>query len=41
MKSISEMNIGELAAFVCSELLKKGIECVLSGGACVSVFSKK
>lgn len=40
MKPIVEMNIGELAAYVCSHLAKQGIEVVLSGGACVSIYSK-
>lgn len=33
------MNIGELAAFVCSHLRGEGIEVVLTGGACVAVYS--
>jgi hypothetical protein len=40
MKSISMMNIGELAAFVCSHLESKGIKVTLSGGACVSIYSR-
>jgi hypothetical protein len=39
MKSIKEMTQGELAAFVQSHLRKKGIDAVLSGGACVSIYS--
>ena len=39
MKNIEEMNIGELAAYVCSHLRSQGIKCVLSGGACVSIYS--
>ena len=39
MKPVSGMTIGELAAFVCSHLKKKGIEVVLSGGACVSIYT--
>jgi len=39
MKEIRDMTIGELAAYVCSHLFSKGIKCVLSGGACVSIYS--
>lgn len=39
MKPISEMSLGELAAFVCSHLLKYGINVVLSGGACVTIYT--
>ena len=34
------MNIGELAAFVCSHLKKHDINVVLSGGACVAVHAQ-
>ncbi|NKB65809.1 MAG: hypothetical protein GKR89_01995 [Candidatus Latescibacteria bacterium] len=33
------MTLGELAAFVCSHLKKKGMEVVLSGGGCVSIYT--
>ena len=39
MKSIRDMNIEELSAFVCSALEKDGIETVLSGGGCVEIYS--
>jgi hypothetical protein len=39
MKSIKEMNMEELAAYVCSALEKEGIETVLSGGSCVEIYS--
>ena len=39
MKPISEMTIGELAAFVCSHLKNNGIDVVLSGDACVFIYS--
>lgn len=39
MKSINEMTIGELAAFVCSHLRRHTIKAVLSGGACVSIYT--
>jgi hypothetical protein len=39
MKKIKEMNIGELAAYICSYLNDNGIECVLTGGACVSIYT--
>ena len=40
MKTVGEMTIGELAAFVCTHLEKNGINVVLSGGACVSLFTE-
>jgi len=40
MKSIKEMSMEELAAFVCETLEKEGIETVLSGGCCVELYSK-
>jgi hypothetical protein len=40
MKEIKDMSIGELAAFVCTHLLENSIICTLSGGACVSIYSK-
>ena len=39
MIAIEDMNLGELAAFICSSLLIHGIDCVLTGGACVSIYS--
>ena len=39
MKSIAGMSIGELGAFVCSHLMKQGINVVLTGGACVSIYT--
>lgn len=33
------MTLGEVAAFVCSQLRSKGIEAVLSGGGCVSIYT--
>lgn len=39
MKKVNEMNIGELAAFVCQYLKSKGVICTLSGGACVTIYS--
>ena len=40
MKSISEMSMEELAAYVCSKLGEEGIDTVLSGGSCVQIYSK-
>lgn len=40
MKSISEMSLGELAAFVCSHLKNNGIHTVLSGGGCASIYTE-
>ncbi len=39
MKSIKEMTNAELVAFIESHLHEKGIDVVLSGGACVSIYS--
>jgi hypothetical protein len=39
VKHLGEMTIGELAAFVCTHLKNNGIDVVLSGGACVSIYS--
>lgn len=40
MKSISEMDRAELAAFIQEHLRARGIDVVLSGGACVSIYSQ-
>ncbi len=34
------MSLGELAAFVCTHLRKSGVSAVLTGGACVSIYSR-
>ncbi|MEJ2487984.1 MAG: hypothetical protein P8Y68_19885 [Anaerolineales bacterium] len=39
MKSIDQMTQGELAAFIDSHLKESGIHVVLSGGACVAIYS--
>lgn len=39
MKPIKEMTNAELAAFIESHLRERGIDVVLSGGACVSIYS--
>jgi len=39
MKEIRQMNLGELAAHVCSHLESRGIRVVLSGGACVAIYA--
>lgn len=33
------MSIGELAAYVCTWLNSKNVKCVLTGGACVSIYT--
>jgi len=33
------MKIGELAAFICSFLNNHNIKCILSGGACVTIYT--
>jgi hypothetical protein len=40
VKPVGEMTIGELAAFVCTHLKNNEINVVLSGGACVSLFTE-
>ncbi len=40
MKSIKQMSMEELAAYVCSELEKENIQTVLSGGSCVEIYSQ-
>lgn len=39
MKDVSEMGLGELAAYVSSHLENKGIHVVLSGGGCVAIYA--
>ncbi|MCX6354088.1 MAG: hypothetical protein NTZ78_04170 [Candidatus Aureabacteria bacterium] len=39
MKPIKEMKNSELAAFIETHLRERGIDVVLSGGACVSIYS--
>lgn len=39
MKPIAQMNMEELAGYVCSKLGETGIETVLSGGSCVEIYS--
>jgi len=34
------MSVGELAAYVCSHLRKRGIDVVLTGGSCVAIYSR-
>jgi hypothetical protein len=40
VKAIKDMSAGELAAFISTHLRRNGIEVVLSGGSCVSIYSK-
>jgi len=39
MKTVAQMSLGELAAYVHSHLQSKGIQVVLSGGGCVAVYA--
>jgi hypothetical protein len=39
MKAVRDMSLGELAAYVSHHLRNRGIEVVLSGGGCVSIYS--
>jgi hypothetical protein len=40
VKAIKDMSAGELAAFISTHLRRNGIEVVLSGGSCVSIYSE-
>lgn len=40
MKNLSALSHRELAAFVCGHLRSRGIEAVLTGGACVSIYTR-
>lgn len=39
MKSLSEMSVGEVAAYVAEHLRQDGISVVLTGGSCVSIYT--
>ncbi len=39
MIALSGLSIGELAAFVADHLNNKGIDVVLVGGACISIYA--
>jgi hypothetical protein len=39
MISLTDLTIGELAAYIAEHLRNKGIETVLVGGACISIYS--
>jgi hypothetical protein len=39
MKPISKMSRLELAALICSHLKEKGLEVILTGGSCVSIYT--
>ncbi len=41
MKPISKMSQSEVGAYVVTHLQKAGIKVVLSGGAAVSIYSKR
>ena len=40
MKDLSALTHRELAAFICEHLRAQGIETVLTGGACVSIYTR-
>jgi hypothetical protein len=40
MKPVGEMDRADLAACIQEHLRAKGVDVVLSGGACVSIYSK-
>lgn len=39
MKKIKNMKIAELAAYICTHLMNNSVKCVLTGGACISIYS--
>lgn len=39
MKTLKDMSIRELAAFICTMLQKDGLHVTLSGGACAEIYS--
>ena len=39
MKSLSEMSVGEVAAYVAEHLRQSDIYVVLTGGSCVSIYT--
>ena len=40
MKDVSTLSHRELAAFVCAHLQARGIDTVLTGGACVTIYTR-
>lgn len=40
MKPIRDMSLGELAAFIAEQLRRNGIDAVLTGGGCVSLYTE-
>ena len=40
MKPLAKLSVGELAAHISAHLRKRGIDVVLSGGACVTIYSE-
>ena len=40
VKPIKDMSLGELAAFIDGHLQRNGIDVVLSGGSCVSIYTE-
>lgn len=40
MKTLGEMSVGEIAAHVAEHLRQSGINVVLTGGSCVSIYTK-
>jgi hypothetical protein len=40
MKAVKKMSLGELAAFICTQLRNHGIKAVLSGGGCVAIYTE-
>lgn len=39
MKNLKELDLLQLVAYISNHLIDSGIECTLSGGACVSIYS--
>ena len=40
MKDLSALTHRELAAYICKHLRDRGIEMVLTGGACVTIYTR-
>jgi hypothetical protein len=41
LKSVGEMSRAEFGAYVCTALVNAGIDAVLSGGSCVSIWTEE
>jgi len=39
MKTVQEMTVGEFGAYIASHLKSCGVDVVLTGGSCVTIYS--